>query len=160
MVDPLLALQILAATIACLFGLVVGSFANVVIYRVPLDQSVIFPSSKCPKCGSSIRFWQNVPVISWCFLKGRCANCRNPISVRYPIVEAIHGVGFAIVVLQYGLYPFTPVLLAFFSALVILAFIDWDHQILPDVITLPGILVGVFSTLLPGALIEWREAAI
>lgn len=151
---------ILAASIALLFGLIVGSFANVVIHRLPLGQSVVFPASRCPKCGTAIRPWQNLPVISWLFLLGRCAQCREPISPRYPLVEALHGVGFGLIVLNFGPYPFTLLLLVFFSALVILALIDWDHQILPDVITLPGILIGITGSLLPGALVDWRESGL
>jgi|CXWL01.1.fsa_nt_gi leader peptidase (prepilin peptidase)/N-methyltransferase len=151
---------LVAAGIALLFGLVVGSFANVVIYRLPLEQSIVFPPSRCPRCRAAIKPWQNIPVFSWLFLRGRCASCREPISPRYPIVEAVHGLGFALVVAEFGPFPFTLLLLAFFSAMVILALIDWDHQILPDVITLPGIVIGVAGTFLPGALIDWRESAL
>lgn len=151
---------LVAAGIASLFGLVVGSFANVVIHRLPLEQSVVFPPSRCPRCGAAIRPWQNIPVLSWLYLRGRCASCREPISARYPMVEALHGLGFALIVAKFGPFPFTLLLLAFFSAMVILALIDWDHQILPDVITLPGIAVGLAGTFLPGALIGWRESAL
>ncbi len=151
---------ILAASIALLFGLIVGSFANVVIHRLPLGESVVFPASRCPKCGTAIKPWQNLPVISWFFLRGRCAECREPISARYPLVEALHGLGFGLIVLNFGPFPFTLLLLVFFSALVILALIDWDHQILPDVITLPGILIGMAGSLLPGALVDWRESGL
>lgn len=151
---------LVASFIALLFGLIVGSFANVVIYRLPLERSIVFPSSCCPKCGAGIKPWHNLPVLSWMLLRGRCASCREPISARYPLVEAIHGIGFAMIVLGYGPFPFTLLLLAFFSSLVILALIDWDHQILPDVITLPGILAGIAGSFLPGALVEWREAAL
>jgi len=151
---------ILAATIALPFGLIVGSFANVVIHRLPLGQSVVFPASRCPKCGGAIKPWQNLPVISWLFLRGRCAQCREPISPRYPLVEALHGLGFGLIVWSFGPYPFTLLLLVFFSALVILALIDWDHQILPDVITLPGVLIGIAGSFLPGALVDWRESGL
>lgn len=151
---------ILAATVALLFGLIVGSFANVVIHRLPLGQSVVFPASRCPKCGTGIKPWQNLPVVSWLLLLGRCAQCREPISPRYPLVELLHGLGFGLIVLNFGPYPFTLLLLVFFSALVILALIDWDHQILPDVITLPGVLMGIAGSLLPGALVDWRESGL
>ncbi len=150
----------IAAAVALLFGLIVGSFANVVIHRLPLGQSIVFPASRCPKCGTGIRPWHNLPVISWLLLRGRCASCREPISPRYPLVEALHGIGFALIVLHFGPFPFTLLLFVFFSALVILALIDWDHQILPDVITLPGVLIGLAGSLLPGALIDWRESAL
>ncbi|MBP6703914.1 MAG: prepilin peptidase [Vicinamibacteria bacterium] len=151
---------LVAAGIALLFGLVVGSFANVVIHRLPLEQSIVSPPSRCPRCGAAIRPWQNIPVFSWLFLRGRCASCREPISARYPMVEAVHGLGFGLIVAEFGPFPFTLLLLVFFSAMVILALIDWDHQILPDVITLPGIVVGIAGTFLPGALIDWKESAL
>lgn len=150
----------IAALIALPFGLIVGSFANVVIHRLPLGESVVFPPSRCPKCRAAIRPWQNLPVISWILLRGRCASCREPISARYPAIESLHGLGFALIVWTFGPQPFTLVLLLFFFAMTVLAFIDWDHQILPDVITLPGILVGVAGSLLPGALIGWKEAGL
>lgn len=153
-------LDLLAALAALPFGLIVGSFANVVIYRLPLEQSIVFPSSRCPRCGVAIRPWQNIPLVSWVLLRGRCAICEAPISLRYPAVEALHGAGFALIVFRFGLQPFTLLLLLLFVALVVLAFIDWDHQILPDVITLPGILIGILGAFLPGALIGWKEAAL
>lgn len=149
-----------AALIAFPFGLIVGSFANVVIHRLPLGESIVFPASRCPKCRAAIRPWQNLPVISWILLGGRCASCREPISARYPAVELLHGAGFGLIVWGFGPEPFTLLLLLFFTALVVLAFIDWDHQILPDAITLPGILIGIAGSLLPGALIDWREAGL
>jgi leader peptidase (prepilin peptidase)/N-methyltransferase len=145
---------------AFFFGLIVGSFANVVIYRVPLERSIVFPSSSCPKCGASIKPWHNLPVLSWLLLGGRCASCHEPISARYPLVEAIHGLGFALIVFRYGPFPFTLLLLALFSALVILALIDWDHQILPDAITLPGIVAGIAGSFLSGALVDWKESVL
>jgi leader peptidase (prepilin peptidase)/N-methyltransferase len=160
MPDSLLPLAIFASFAASLFGLVVGSFANVVIHRLPREESIVFPSSRCPRCGAAIRPWQNIPVISWLLLRGRCASCREPISARYPAVELLHGAGFGLLVWNFGPRPFTLLLLVFFFALVVLAFIDWDHQILPDVITLPGILAGGLGSLIPGALIDWRESLL
>lgn len=152
--------DLVSAIVAGLFGLLAGSFANVVIHRVPLEQSIVFPPSRCPRCQAALKPWQNIPLISWLLLRGRCANCREPISARYPFVEALHGAGFAAIALRYGVTPFAPALMAFFSALCILAFIDWDHQILPDVITLPGIALAVAFTFLPGSLVTWKEALV
>ncbi len=160
MPDPRVSLELFAALSAGLLGLIVGSFGNVVIYRLPLEQSVAFPASHCPRCNAAIRPWQNIPVLSWLLLRGRCASCRAPISMRYPVVEALHGLGFSAIVLRFGLNPFTPVLLLFFFALLVLAFIDWDHQILPDAITLPMIGVGLASSLLRGSLVGWKESMI
>lgn len=151
-------LVFLLALAAAMFGLIVGSFANVVIYRLPLELSIVFPSSRCPHCRAAIKPWQNIPILSWLSLRGRCASCRAPISFRYPAVEAIHGLGFAAVMFTFGPTPFTPFLLLFFFALVVLAFIDWDHQILPDWITLPTTALGLFASWLPGALVSWKEA--
>lgn len=158
--DARVNLELFFTVSAGLLGLIVGSFANVVIHRVPLDESIAFPASRCPACRTPIRAWQNVPVVSWLLLGGRCASCRVPISSRYPLVEALHGAGFAALMARFGPTPFTPVLFLLFFALVVLALIDWDHQILPDVITLPGILVGLATTLVPGALVGWRDAAL
>jgi len=148
----------LIGIIGGLFGLIVGSFANVVIYRLPLGQSIVFPASRCPGCHSEIAPWHNIPVLSWLLLRGRCASCGIQISARYPAVEALHGAGFAGILLVFGLTPFTPFLLLLYFALVVLAFIDWDHQILPDRITLPSLAIGLATSLLPGALISWRES--
>jgi leader peptidase (prepilin peptidase)/N-methyltransferase len=158
MSDPLP--EYFAVGVAVVFGLLVGSFANVCIYRIPLEQSIVFPASRCPRCSSAIAPWQNLPVLSWLLLRGKCASCRAPISMRYPLVEGLHGAGFGAVVYTFGVNPFTPVLCALFSSLVILALIDWDHQILPDVITLPGIVLGVLTTFVPGALISWKESIL
>jgi leader peptidase (prepilin peptidase)/N-methyltransferase len=153
-------LAFFAALASFPFGLIVGSFANVAIHRLPLGESIVFPPSRCPKCRRAIRPWQNLPVVSWILLRGRCASCREPISARYPAVELLHGLGFALIVWKFGPLPFTLVLLSFFFAMVVLAFIDWDHQILPDLITLPGILIGLAGSLLPGALVDWKEAGL
>ncbi len=159
MLDPpiLVYFPVLAAA---LLGLIVGSFANVCIHRIPLEESIVFPASRCPKCRAEIAPWQNLPVLSWIFLGGRCTSCREPISIRYPLVEGIHGIGFAGLVLSFGLTPFTPFLALFFFALTVLAFIDWDHQLLPNVVTLPGIAIGILSTQIPGALVTWKESAL
>ena len=160
MLEPILSPALVAAFIALMLGLIVGSFANVVVHRLPLDQSIVLPASRCPKCGAAIKPWNNLPVLSWLLLRGRCASCREPIAIRYPLVEALHGIGFALIVLRFGPFPFTLLLMAFFSALVILALIDWDHQILPDAITLPGVLAGLAGSFLTGALVDWREAGL
>lgn len=144
------------AFVALLFGLLVGSFANVVIHRWPRGESVVTPPSRCPRCGARIRPWQNVPVISWLALRGRCAACEAPISARYPLVEAVMGVLFGAATLAFGVSPLLPFLLAFVFAMVVLALIDWDVQLLPDVITLPGIALGVASSFAPGAIVSWR----
>jgi len=129
--------------LAALLGLVVGSFLNVCIHRIPRRENIVYPASHCPFCGHSIRPYDNIPLFSYLLLRGRCRSCGNKISYRYPVVEAATGLGFALLAGQFGLGLSTLLYLVFYSALVVLAFIDLEHQILPDVITLPGIPLGL-----------------
>jgi len=127
---------------AFVLGAVIGSFLNVCIYRIPAGQSVVSPPSSCPGCGARIRWFQNVPILSWVFLRGRCASCKARISIRYPLIEALNGFLFALVLWYFGFSSATLVYWLLISALVVITFIDLDHQIIPDVISLPGIVVG------------------
>lgn len=134
---PLAALAILVG----LFGLAVGSFLNVVIHRVPRGESVVAPASRCPNCGTPIRAWHNVPVLSWLLLRGRCAECAAPISVRYPLVEAGTAALFVVLALRLddlGLRSAIPAYLYFGAIGVALALIDLDCRRLPDSIVLPS----------------------
>lgn len=132
------------ATVALgLIGLVVGSFLNVCIHRLPRGESVVFPPSRCPACGTEIRWFQNVPLFSWIFLRGRCAACAAPISWRYPVVEALTGVLFAALWARSGPTWETAIAIPFASMMVVLFFTDLDHQLLPDAVTLPGFVAGV-----------------
>jgi leader peptidase (prepilin peptidase) / N-methyltransferase len=135
---------------ALLLGLVVGSFANVCIYRVPAGQSIVAPPSRCPVCGSGIRAQDNVPILSYLLLRGRCRACRTAISLRYPVVEAANGIVYFAVAATLGPTPRALVAMAFATSVIVLGLIDLDHQILPDAITLPGIAVGLVASLLPG----------
>ena len=136
--------------VAGLFGLLIGSFLNVVIYRLPRGQSLVTPPSTCPGCGSRIRPIDNIPVLSWILLGGKCHRCGAPISIQYPIVELATGLLFLLVA---WLTPAGPLLVArllFVVILVVLFGIDLHHQILPNVITLPGIAIGfLFSLVTP-----------
>jgi len=123
-------------------GAIIGSFLNVCIYRIPAGESIVHPPSRCPACGSGIRWYQNVPVLSYMLLGGKCASCRTRISPRYPLVEALTGVLFVLVFYHFGFQGATLVYWLFAAALVTITFIDLDHQIIPDVISLPGIVVG------------------
>jgi len=145
------------AALAALLGLVVGSFLNVVIYRVPAGESVVSPPSKCPRCGHAIRNRHNVPVLGWLILGGKCADCGNPISVRYPIVEFVTGALFVVLALHVGtLHWALPAYLYFAAAGVALAMIDFDHQRLPDTIVLPSYLVvGALLALGAGLGHDW-----
>jgi leader peptidase (prepilin peptidase) / N-methyltransferase len=124
-------------------GAIIGSFLNVVIHRVPREESIAFPASHCPSCGTAIRPYDNIPVISWAVLRGRCRSCRVPISARYPAVELLTAVLFALTFwLRSGPTLSLPFDLAFVAALVALAFIDAEHMILPNAITYPGIALA------------------
>jgi leader peptidase (prepilin peptidase) / N-methyltransferase len=145
------------AAIAGVFGLAIGSFLNVVIYRVPIGKSIAYPSSACPHCGSGIHAYDNVPVVSWFALGGKCRNCRAPISARYPLVELGTGLLFFVVALPVAarLAAVEPTVNAIASGLTLVAylylaaisialsFIDIEHHKLPNVIVLPSYIVGI-----------------
>lgn len=120
-----------------LFGAIVGSFLNVVIHRVPLEESIVFPSSTCPKCQNAIKPYDNIPIFSWLILGGKCRNCKNPISPRYPAVELLTALLFLLTYSQIGFNWYLPVCLIFVATMVSLIFIDSEHMILPNVITYP-----------------------
>ena len=131
-----------------LVGLLIGSFLNVVIWRVPRGESVVSPPSACPACGTAIRPRDNVPVAGWLLLKGKCRDCAEPISARYPLVELGTGVLFAVMALRFGLDPVLPAYLYLAAVGLALALIDIDVKRLPDVLTLPsypvvGVLLGI-----------------
>ena len=145
-----------AAEIAlALLGLCVGSFLNVCIHRLPLKQSVVHPGSRCPKCGYVLRWYDNMPVLSYAMLRARCRSCGAPISLQYPLVEVITAIVFVAHWYVFGPTVMLPVRLVFGCALIVLFMIDLEHQILPDVITLPGIVIGVvLSLFLPPGPVE------
>jgi leader peptidase (prepilin peptidase)/N-methyltransferase len=129
--------------IIALFGLAWGSFLNVVIYRLPRGHSLLWPPSSCPRCKTKIKPYDNIPVLSYLLLRGKCRACGSPISVLYPLVEAITPVCFLLLHGRFGLsvHFFTSCIFA--SALIALCFIDLTHQILPDEITLPGLVLAL-----------------
>lgn len=131
--------------LAFIFGLLWGSFANVVIYRLPNGESVVTPRSRCPKCQTMIAWYDNIPVFSWLFLRGKCRKCKTPISARYPFVEFLTGAIFAAVVHRYGISWLTLEYIIFCWGLIVVSFIDFDHMILPDVFTLSGIVIGLIG---------------
>lgn len=140
-------LQLLVALYIAVFGLIVGSYLNVVVYRLPLGLSTVRPRSRCPGCGSLIRARDNVPVLSFLVLRGRCRTCGTPISWRYPLVEATTGALFVGCLLRFGLSPQALVAVVFGCLMLVLGLIDYDHMILPDQLTLPGIAVGLATQL-------------
>lgn len=142
---------VMLAVFAFTFGAVVGSFLNVCIYRLPLEQSVVSPGSRCMGCGTAIRWYDNIPILSWLVLKGRCRSCKEPFSIRYPLVELLTGLLATALFLKFGLSLSLVVMFLFCAALVVITFIDFDHQIIPDEISLPGIILGFLcSFFLPG----------
>jgi leader peptidase (prepilin peptidase) / N-methyltransferase len=132
----------LAASVAALFGLAVGSFLNVVVWRVPRDESILRPRSHCPECGHLVRPRDNVPIVSWLVLRGRCRDCRARISPRYPLVEALTACTFAAVTWRVGQHSFLPAYLYLAAVGIALAFIDVDVRRLPNALVLPSYLAG------------------
>jgi len=126
-----------------ILGLIVGSFGNVCIYRIPRNESIIYPASHCPRCHTTIKAIDNIPLLSYILLKGRCRNCGSKISIQYPVVEFLTGLTYLVIYLIYGLNIQSLIYIILSSALVIIAFIDLNEQIVPDVISLPGIAIGL-----------------
>ena len=131
-------------TVSFTLGLVIGSFLNVVIHRLPNDESLSSPPSSCPRCGQRIRWFDNIPVISWLFLRGRCRACRAPIPVRYPLVEFATGLSFVCAWLYAGITIPGVLIAATFAIVIALIFIDLDTQLLPNALTFPGFVIGMF----------------
>jgi leader peptidase (prepilin peptidase)/N-methyltransferase len=142
-----------------IFGAVVGSFLNVCIFRIPAKISIIKPLSQCPHCHHPVRFYNNIPIISFIMLRGKCRDCGGKISWRYPLVELITAVLSLLLFLQFGLTLKFLIFFIFTAVLIVITFIDLDHQIIPDVLTLPGIpiflLLAIFVVKVP-----WLEALI
>ena len=143
---------------AAAFGAVVGSFLNVIIYRLPLGRSIVWPASACPHCGRDLLWYENVPILSFLALRARCRTCREPISVRYPFVEALTAAMFAGAWWYYGPGVLLASRLAFGCMLFALFAIDLEHHLLPNAITLPGIVAGFLFSLFtePG----WQASLI
>ena len=139
--------ETIATIVFAFVGLCIGSFLNVVIHRLPRGASVVAPPSRCPNCGYLLRWYDNVPVLSWVFLRGRCRKCGTPISIRYPIVEVLTMLVFLLHLWVFGWSVLMAVRVVFATALVALFAIDLEHHLLPDRITLPGIVVGLIVSL-------------
>lgn len=133
--------------IVFMFGLCVGSFMNVCIYRLPTSTSIADPPrSMCPSCSSLIKFYDNIPVFSYLWLKGRCRYCNAPISFRYLVVEVLSGIAALSVLFRFGLTLESLVYFIFIASLLVITFIDIDHRIIPNIITLPGIPIGLVAS--------------
>lgn len=145
MIDLSFVPPVVGYVIAGVFGAIIGSFLNVVIHRVPLEESIVFPNSRCPSCGAVIAFYDNIPVLSYVVLGAKCRSCKEHISFRYPAVELLTAVLFVTVAWHDGLRATLPFDLVFASALLVLVFIDAQHMILPNVITYPGIVFALLA---------------
>jgi len=145
--------------VVAVLGGLVGSFLNVCIFRLPRGESIVWPGSHCPACGTPIRFYDNVPVLSYLWLRGRCRACRAEIPLQYPLVEMANAIGYVGILWFFG--PGWPAVLygMLFSALLVVVGTDLSHQIIPDAITLPGVLIGLLGavTVLP---VGWVNALL
>lgn len=146
--------------IVFLYGTIVGSFLNVVILRLPEEgTSIVFPASHCPKCQTDLRWYENVPIFSYLILRGRCRTCNVSISMQYPLVELAMGLLSVFLVQKFFISPAFFIYFFYVAALVVIIVIDFYHQIIPDVISLPGIIYGVLASLfLPW--ISWQDSLI
>lgn len=142
------------------FGIIIGSFLNVLIYRLPRKLSLIRPSSRCPRCDSKIKFYDNVPIFSYFILRGKCRNCGGKISVRYPVVEFLTGLLLTVALYHFGI-TLKGFEVLFLSAIFIAVFfIDIEFTIIPDVFTLPGVIIGFGISFFPGGFVNWNHSLI
>lgn len=136
-------MTVLAPLTAFVLGLFIGSFLNVCIHRIPLGESIVFPASRCPKCRNKIKPWDNIPVVSYLILRGRCRHCRESISLRYPAVELLSGLLAVVMLYRFGLTASFPIYYFWACVLLVITFIDFDYQIIPDSLSIGGIIVGL-----------------
>ncbi|MCE1226021.1 MAG: prepilin peptidase [Geobacteraceae bacterium] len=158
------------AVFVFLFGAAIGSFLNVCIYRLPLDQSIVSPGSRCMSCGAVVRWFDNIPIISWLVLRGRCRGCGAGFSIRYPLVELLTACLFLLLFLRFGLSISFAIYVLLVVALIVITFIDFDHQIIPDEISLSGVVLGFLASFflpepgwassLAGIVVGWGSLAL
>jgi leader peptidase (prepilin peptidase)/N-methyltransferase len=129
-----------------LLGTVIGSFLNVCIYRLPRRESIVFPGSHCPHCGAAVSVRDNIPLIGFLLLRGRCRACGDTISYQYPLVELTNGIGYLLLLMKFGFSPITLLYALFFSSLLVISVIDLHHKIIPNRITLPGMGIGLAAS--------------
>lgn len=152
-------MMVYLTVLAGLFGAVIGSFLNVCIYRIPAEESIVRPASRCPQCGNPIRWHDNIPIIGWLALRGKCRDCGKDIPVRYAVVEALTALVSIALFLKFGPTMKFISAFAFSAVLIVITFIDLDHQIIPDVISLPGIPIFFLAAVLFMGL-PWLESLI
>ena len=131
--------------ISFVFGAIIGSFLNVCIHRLPKEESIVTPGSHCPQCKNPIRFYDNLPLLSYLVLRGKCRHCGQPISLQYPMVEGVTALSSWALFVKFGPSPSYFLFFSFIAALIVITVIDLYHQIIPDVISLPGIGVGLLG---------------
>jgi len=134
--------------VSIIFGAFIGSFLNVCISRLPKEESIIWPGSHCPFCKKPVRFYDNIPLLSYVLLTGKCRNCKKPISIQYPLIEGITALSSLFLFMKFGPSLSYLFYFAFVAALIVITVIDLYHQIIPDVISLPGIGVGLIASLI------------
>ena len=148
-----------ANIMAFVLGACIGSFLNVCIYRIPAGLSIVHPGSSCPQCKTMIPFYDNIPILSYLLLIGKCRHCKAPIAIRYPFVELLGGLFALFCIVSFGPTLHGLLIFIFIATLIVVTFIDMDHRIIPDVITLPGILLFfLFAFAVPT--VTWRDSAI
>lgn len=163
LVDPFSLPMPLPAIGAGVFGALLGSFFNVVIYRMPRGESVVWPPSKCPRCSRSIKPLENIPVLSWLFLRGKCAGCSLPISMQYPLVEAFTALwamlltSYLVVYNPSAAWDFRLGFLYLGLCTIPIAVIDLRHYLIPDLLNFPGLFLGLAAAFLPGGLTPWQS---
>ncbi|RRS30304.1 MAG: peptidase [Epsilonproteobacteria bacterium (ex Lamellibrachia satsuma)] len=140
-----------------IFGIMIGSFLNVVIYRIPKGESIVFPASKCQSCQSSLKWYHNIPILSWLFLRGKCAFCKEPIAKQYPMVEFLTGIIFVVLYFKLGLVWYLPFVAGSFAALLALVIIDFKYMAVPDNVNFAAL---VFALVQPDFLHALMYAAI
>ena len=140
-----------------IFGAMIGSFLNVVIYRIPKGESIVFPSSKCQSCQNSLKWWHNIPIFSWLFLRGKCYFCKDKISAQYPIVEFLTGIIFLALYFKLGLVWYLPFIAVSFAALLALVMIDFKYMAVPDNVNFAAL---IFALIQPDFLSALMYAAI
>ena len=143
--------------ISIIFGAMIGSFLNVCIHRLPKEESIVRPGSHCPKCKTPIRFYDNIPLLSYLLLGGKCRHCKAPISIQYPIVEAITALSSFFLFITFGVSLSFIYYFSFVAALIAITVIDLYHQIIPDVISLPGIVIGLLGSLVIPQITFWSS---
>lgn len=145
------------AVIVFIFGAMIGSFLNVVIYRIPKGESIVFPSSKCQSCQNTLKWWHNIPIFSWIFLRGKCYFCKEKISAQYPLVEFLTGIIFVALYFKLGLVWYLPFIAASFAALFALVMIDFEYMAVPDNVNFAAL---IFALIQPEFLSALMYAAI